>query len=464
MPHMEDNKSIFISYSHRDRDICSRINDILERQPGFSVWYDKGLVPGEVYRKKIASVIRESSYFIILLSQASVASDWVQDEVEYAKKLHKKILPIWIEDVDIPDDLDMILQRYHSLFWHLRSSDSQFEESLLSVFGQGDESSGHGQAAVGFGNEFSESVNRKMRDLLLFENQGRFSDCYEPDNAVILGMAYLFGGPCAVDRQKARHYFRTAEYRGDPDAEFYLLEMKLEDQVTETWDDPDEEFCRPILDRIRELADSGSIPAKLYLGNLYWQGRYGCERDLARSAALYEECARRGNARAQYIMSSNYYYGDGVEQSYDLAIMYANLALEQKYIYGWRSWGKYYRDGLAVEQDYGKARECYEKGAQMGDYNCYNKIGDMLYHGWGCDVDYEASVRYFSEGEKAPVFGQKYSLQRAKTALGRAYELGQGVEKDISVAAQKYLEGYNSGSLGCRDAYFRCSARLKEAE
>ena len=454
---MEDNKKIFISYSHRDRDVCSQINDVLERQNGFDVWYDKGLVPGEVYRKKIASVIRDAGYFIILLSQASVSSDWVLDEVEYAKKFHKRILPIWIENVDIPDDLDMILQRYHSLFWHLRSSDSQFEHSLLTMFGPGDNSGSLGQAQVGYGNEFSENVNRKMQDLLVLAQQGRFSDCYAPDNAVLLGMAYLFGGPCAVDRKKARHYFTAGKYLGSRDAEFYLLQMKLEDQVTETWDDPDEEFCRPVMEQIRQLADQGSVPAKLFLGNLLWHGRYGCERDIVKSAALYEECARLGNARAQFVMSSNYYYGDGVEQNCDLAVMYANLALEQKYIYAWRRWGKFYRDGLAVEQDYAKARACYEKGAEMGDYNCYNKIGDMLYHGWGCPVDYEASVEFFRKGEAAPAFGQKYSLQRSKTALGRAYENGQGVERDLAKAAEKYLEGYNAGSLGCRDAYFRCS-------
>ena len=119
--------------------MCSQINDVLERQNGFDVWYDKGLVPGEVYRKKIAEVIRDSGYFIILLSESSVHSDWVLDEVEYAKKLRKKILPIWIEDVELPDDLDMILQRYHSLFWYLRTSDSQFEKSLNSVFEIGEE-------------------------------------------------------------------------------------------------------------------------------------------------------------------------------------------------------------------------------------------------------------------------------------------------------------------------------------
>lgn len=459
---MADKKKVFISYSHKDRAAVDKIDSFLDEQDGFDVWFDRGLTPGEVFRKKIAEVIRDSGYFIIMLSEASVQSDWVIDEVEYAKKLHKKILPIWLENIEIPDELDMILQRYHSLFWYLRSSDSQFEKSLLSMFDTRTDDT-EGQALVGFGNHFSEQVNQKMKLLLSKERQEKFADCYQPENACVLGAAYLFGGPCAVNRQKAYHYFKTAEYFGSRDARFYLLEMQLEDQKQETWDEPDEEFCRPIVEEIRQLAEDGSIPAKLYLANMYWHGHYGVEADMVQSAALYEECARLGNARAQFVMASNYYYGEGVEQNYELAKMYANLALEQKYIYAWRRWGKFYRDGLAVPQDYAKARACYEKGAKMGDYNCYNKVADMLYHGWGCPVDYEASVHYFQLGEGAPAFSQRYSLQRSKMALGRAYEKGNGVEQDLKKAADKYLEGYHYGSLGCRDAYLRCSSKLAAA-
>ena len=459
---MGEPKKIFISYSHRDMDVCAQIVPILEKQEGFSVWYDKGLIPGEVYRRRIAEVIRDSGYFIVLLSKASVGSDWVLDEVEYAKKLRKRILPIWIEDVIIPDDLDMILQRYHSLFWHLRSSDSQFEQSLLSMFDHREKES-RGPAPVGFGNQFSEIVNKRMKELLVCEKELQYDECYTAENAVVLGQAYLYGGPCTPDRQKARHYFRAAEYFGDRDGAFYLLQMSLTDQVIETWDFPDEEIWRPVAEKISRLADEGSVPAKLYMGNLYWHGRFGCPRDTKRSAAYYEECARGGNARAQYLMSSNYYAGEGVEQDFELAKMYANLALEQKYIYAWRRWGKFYRDGLAVPRDYVRARECYENGARSGDFNCFNKIGDMIYHGWGCEQNYEEAVRYFRKGEEAPVFGQSYCLQRAKMALGRAYERGEGVEKDLVAAADKYLEGYECGSLECKDAYIRCSRQLKKA-
>lgn len=447
---------VFISYSHTNRETCQQIASILKSRNRYDVWYDEGLHPGEIYRKKIAQIIKDANFFIILISKTSICSEWVLDEVEYAKKIHKKILPIWIEKTDLPDDLDMILNRYHSLFWHLRSSNDQFEKSLLSVFEDEPAQKPQSAVTVGFGNEFSEKVNRRMHSLLESEKHGAFSVCYEPDNACVLGTAYLFGGPCTTDREKARQYFKISRYFGNPNADVYLLEMVLEDQEYQTWDEPDESFCRPIVKQILALANEGSIPAKMYMGNLYWHGKYCCPRDIVKSAAMYEECAKAGNARAQYIMSANYYYGDGVPQDYDLAVMYTNLALEQKYLKSWRRWGKLYRDGRAVPQDYERARTCYENGAGMGDYNCYNKIGDMLYFGWGFPVNDEEAFRCYLKGEKAPENGQKYALWKAKQALGRCYENGRGVRKDLAAAAEKYLEGYRYGSLECKDAYLRC--------
>lgn len=450
---------IFISYSHRNRDTCAQIAGLLEKDPRFDVWYDKGLIPGEVYRKKIVDEIKSTDYFIVLISNASVKSEWVLDEVEFAKKIHKKILPLWIEKTDMPDDLDMILQRYHSLFWYLRGSDAQFEASLLSIIDRKEEQP-QVKSLVGFGNDFSEKTNLKMRELLEKEQQELYSECYAADNACLLGMAYLFGGPCVPDREKARYYFKIAEYFGNIDGAFYLLQMQIEDREMNTWDDPDPEFCAPILARMRALADAGSIPAKEYIGDLLWYGKCGCQVDIPQSTALYEYCAKAGDARAQYMMATNYYHGNGIRQDYELAKMYANLAIEQKYIKGWRRWGKFYREGLAVPLDYEKSRACYEKGARMGDYNCYNEIGDMLYYGRGFAVDYHEAFRYYLKGEQAPAYIQGYSLRQAKEALGRCYELGHGVEKDLAMAAQKYLEGYRYGSRACRDAYLRCSSIL----
>lgn len=457
-----DQPLVFISYSHHDRELCKQLSKMLEDKTKVQVWYDKELIAGETFRKKIVEAIRDSDYFVVLLSGDSILSEWVLDEVEYAKRLHKRILPVYAEETKLPDELDMILQRYHCLFWYLRSSNQQFEGNLLRIFQQDKpEKFEYKEGTCPF-NEFSAAVNQEMRNLLEAESNEKYAACYSAHNACLLGMAYLFGGTCAVDRDKARFYFRIAEYQGNPEGTFYKLMMKLEDQEALTWEEPDEEFCAPILASIKTLADDGCEPAIMFRAHLLWYGKYGCEKNLKSSAELYERCAKAGNARAQYMMASNYYYGDGVEKDYDIAIMYANLAMIQGYPKSWRRWGEFYQDGLAVKLDYQKAREFYEKGAKMGDYNCYNKIGDMLYYGWGFPVNYQEAVKYYHRGEQAPEQGQKFGRWKAKQALGRCFELGHGVAVDLGTAAEKYLEGYQCGSEECKEAYIRCSGLLKK--
>ena len=91
------------------------------------------------------------------------------DEVEYAKRLHKRILPIYAEETKLPDELDMILQRYHCLFWYLRSSDLQFESSLLQVFDNESPDKSSTPEREKIFNEFSVEVNRQMQRLVEIE-------------------------------------------------------------------------------------------------------------------------------------------------------------------------------------------------------------------------------------------------------------------------------------------------------
>ena len=93
---MEKKASIFISYSHTDRAACDSIAGSLSVAGSFDIWYDKGLIPGEVYRKKIADKIKSSDIFVILLSGRSTKSDWVLDELEFARSSRKQIIPVWI--------------------------------------------------------------------------------------------------------------------------------------------------------------------------------------------------------------------------------------------------------------------------------------------------------------------------------------------------------------------------------
>lgn len=438
---------VFISYSHKNREICFKIAELIENLDGIDVWFDKGLIPGEIYSKTIAEKLSTTDVLVALLSNDSVASEWVKDELSYAKDNRKKIVPVWIEHTVLPAELDLMLHRFHSLFWYLRKSDSDFVMELQSALSG--ISKQREEMFEGFGNEFSETENEKIKQCLEMEKQEKYSFCYNAENALLLGKAYLFGGTVSVDMEKAHYYLKIAKYYGNIDASCYLLQLELE----ETAENGDEEKCRSFLEQIREMANQGSIPAKLFMGNAYWYGKYGVEISYEKSAAYYEECAKKGNARAQYLMASNYYEGDGVEKDYDLAIMYANLAVEQKYVKAWRRWGKFYRDGKAVKQDCEKAKKAYERGASWGDYNCNNKIGDMYYYGWGFEVDYDKAISYYNKALEAPVDGHRYALRKAHAALAICCESGHGVAKDDAMAADHYRMAYYYGDNDAREKY-----------
>ncbi|UCF92121.1 MAG: toll/interleukin-1 receptor domain-containing protein [Desulfobacterales bacterium] len=97
----------FISYSSPDRDFAQRlVRDLKER--AISVWFDEAeLEPGDSIIGKIEAGIDRMDYLIVILSPASVASRWVQEEVRMA--LHKglagrkfNVIPVLKTDCEIP--------------------------------------------------------------------------------------------------------------------------------------------------------------------------------------------------------------------------------------------------------------------------------------------------------------------------------------------------------------------------
>ena len=458
---MKNKLSLFISYSHTDRASCDRIAEILGRDGALDIWYDKGLIPGEVYRRKIADKIKSSDIFVILLSARSTKSDWVLDELEFARSSRRQIIPVWIEDIVLPDEYEMILQRFHGLFWHTRNSDEDFARDFSAILGQPGVSESWQAEAAQFKSELIPREQEEIRRLLEQESQDRFTHCYRPENALTLGKAYFFGVHTDIDFEKARFYFKIAAYNGSPDAEFYLLQMTVEECLPVTAESGMGEIKKSALEKIEALAGGDCVPAKLYMGNVLWYGKYGYAANQAGSAAYYEACARLGSVRAQYMMATNYYDGSGVPQDFDLALMFAHLCLEQKYMRAYRRIGIFHEEGLAAPLDYEKARDYYLEGGRRGDYYCYCRLGDMYMDGRGVERDVEKALEYYREAEAAPVNGQKYCLRKVKAALGLYYEEQQdGVEK----AARKYLEGFRLGSAECKEGYYRCMERIQSME
>lgn len=75
---------IFISYSRRDEKSVRQVVNKL-RECGFSVWFDQiSMCPGDRIRESIFEAISKSTVVLIFLSQHSIQSRWVLNELDSA--------------------------------------------------------------------------------------------------------------------------------------------------------------------------------------------------------------------------------------------------------------------------------------------------------------------------------------------------------------------------------------------
>src|SRR3954471_4245744 len=73
---------IFISYSSDDRPRIERIAQALIDE-GWSVWWDRKLGAGNIFRDKIAREMEASKCVLVVWTASSVTSQWVLDEAGY---------------------------------------------------------------------------------------------------------------------------------------------------------------------------------------------------------------------------------------------------------------------------------------------------------------------------------------------------------------------------------------------
>jgi tetratricopeptide (TPR) repeat protein len=98
-------KRIFISYSRQDHEIVSRIKGDLEGA-GYEVWIDQENIPGGTkWRERIVRAIDSSIVFILVLSENSIISDNVLKELDLAEETKCQVIPIEIDEVQIPSKM-----------------------------------------------------------------------------------------------------------------------------------------------------------------------------------------------------------------------------------------------------------------------------------------------------------------------------------------------------------------------
>jgi hypothetical protein len=92
-----NNSRIFISYSQIDRHSAHAIRDVFT-EFGSNVWIDyEHLNLRGCLRSQISRAVRECSLFVIVLTPAALASNWVRFELQQACTLRKRMLVIQLQ-------------------------------------------------------------------------------------------------------------------------------------------------------------------------------------------------------------------------------------------------------------------------------------------------------------------------------------------------------------------------------
>ena len=133
-PYKGDAPYIFISYSHRD---AAQVFPILSSMhaEGYRIWFDEGIDPGTEWDENIAQHVINCSYFIAFISANYLGSANCKDELNYARDQDKKILLIYLEQVQLSSGMAMRLNRLQYISKYAYANESDFFAKLHEADG-----------------------------------------------------------------------------------------------------------------------------------------------------------------------------------------------------------------------------------------------------------------------------------------------------------------------------------------
>lgn len=125
---------VFISHSSKDREFVEReIVEFLEGQ-GIRTWYSKvSIQSASEWERTLLNGLETSEWVLVVISENSIQSDWVKDEVHWAiDERPGKLIPVVIDTSD-PRQLHIRLTRLQVVEFSSPSADSR--QRILQSFG-----------------------------------------------------------------------------------------------------------------------------------------------------------------------------------------------------------------------------------------------------------------------------------------------------------------------------------------
>lgn len=133
-------KTVFVSYSSKDRKIVNQIVDEIELM-GISCWKAPECIPaGSSYAREIPKAISGCKVFLLMLSKTSQDSIWVEKEIDNAITNRKNIIPFALDDEPLNDAFLFYLNNVQMISYYHNPERAleRLKEQLNSLMAEND--------------------------------------------------------------------------------------------------------------------------------------------------------------------------------------------------------------------------------------------------------------------------------------------------------------------------------------
>jgi hypothetical protein len=126
---------IFVSYANKDASFVHVEINRLKGQ-GYEVWYDQAeLEPSSFWDEEIRKAIAACTCFMVFITEDSVLSRHVCDEIDQALTANKPFIAVYWDNVQLPEDLQTRVRKRQTLDRHSMHQ-SAYEGPLSKVLSE----------------------------------------------------------------------------------------------------------------------------------------------------------------------------------------------------------------------------------------------------------------------------------------------------------------------------------------
>ncbi|RIB24755.1 kinase-like domain-containing protein [Gigaspora rosea] len=274
---------------------------------------------------------------------------------------------------------------------------------------------------------YGQGVNKSYTEALkwysLAANQGH------ADAQLNLGMMYYNGLGVNKSKDEAMKWFKLSAKQDIEEAQFlvYAISCGKECSDFET------------TELYKNLILKFNLAISIYAyGKIYFDGSDVKEQSYDMALMWYQLAAEKGYTDAQVSLALMYAKGEGVEQSYNESMKWYRLGAEQGHPASQFSLGMLYHYGQGVEKSYEEALKWFLRAAEQDHGMAQYSLGVMYSFGQGVVQSYEEAMKWFSLSAEKHVASAQYNL-------GVFYEKGFAVEKSYDEAIKWYKLAVEQG-------------------